>query len=217
MTSEQLGFGFDEMAEEQRTAYIPSTMEEAISIYCGLLEKHNAAMIAGDEETTMKLRKEAGDLAVKLNGGTSFGVCAGPDAPAKVLERETAAPEGTVPLWGQKGSFTIDFRRIPVRIEQDGLFGIGTYGPLIGFGARAVDYNRPFISNTGFRSFLGVHGTMPVGMTPADVAGEGIKAHVDKELKGKLQKIERSYVEREMERRGQPQQKSGRGASTNPD
>ena len=40
-------------------------------------------------------------------------------------------------------------------------------------------------------------------MTPDAVAAEVIKAHIDKELKGKLQKIERNYVEREMERRAQ--------------
>jgi hypothetical protein len=107
-----------------------------------------------------------------------------------------------VPLWGQLGDFVIDVRGLPVRIEQDGILGIGAgTGTLLGFETHAVDYNRPFISNTGYRSFIGVHGNMPAGMTPDSVAAEVIKAHIDKELKGKLQKIERSYVEREVARR----------------
>ena len=201
---QQLGFGFDEILREQETAHLPSTIEEAIPYYRKLIERHNEAMLAGDVEKTMAIRGEAQDLAVKLNGGELLGICGGPDAPACVLERETAAPPGAVPLWGQEGTFTIDFRTIPVRIEQDGMFGIGaSSGNFLGFGAHAVDYNRPFISETGYRSFMGIHGDVPAGMTPDMVAGEAIKAYVDKECKGKLRKIERSYVEREMERRAE--------------
>jgi hypothetical protein len=200
---EQLGFGFDEMAEEQRTAHIPSTMEEAIPYYRKLIQRHHEAMMAGDVEKTMAIRGEAHDLAVKLNGGKP-GICGGPDAPACVLERETAAAPGTVPLWGQEGSFTIDFRSIPVRIEQDGMFGIGaSIGNFLGFGAHAVDYHRPFISETGYRSFMGIHGDVPAGMMPDMVAGEAIRTYVDRECKGKLRRIDATHVEREIARRAE--------------
>lgn len=199
---QQMGFGFDQMLEEQRTAHIPSSMEEAIPFYRNLIERHHEAMMDGDVQKTMAIRGEAQDLAIKLNGGTLLGISGGPDAPASVLERETAAPKGTIPLWGQLGDFEINVRGIPVRIEQDGIYGIGAgTGALLGFETHAVDYNRPFISNTGYRSFIGVHGNMPRGVTPDAVAAEVIKAHIDQQLKGKLQKIERSYVERELERR----------------
>jgi hypothetical protein len=200
----QLGFGFDQMLEDQRTAHIPSTMDEAIPYYRKLIERHHEAMMAADVEKSIAIRGEARDLAVKLNAGKLLGICGGPDAPACVLERETAAPPGTVPMWGQEGSFTIDFRSIPVRIEQDGMFGIGaSSGNFLGFGAHAVDYDRPFISETGYRSFLGLHGDVPAGMTPDMVAGEAVKAYVDRECKGKLRRIDRNYVEREMARRAQ--------------
>jgi hypothetical protein len=200
----QLGFGFDQMLEDQRTAHIPSTMDEAIPYYRKLIERHHEAMMAADVEKSIAIRGEARDLAVKLNAGKLLGICGGPDAPACVLERETAAPPGTVPMWGQEGSFTIDFRSIPVRIEQDGMFGIGaSSGNFLGFGAHAVDYDRPFISETGYRSFLGLHGDVPAGMTPDMIAGEAVKAYVDRECKGKLRKIDRNYVEREMARRAQ--------------
>jgi hypothetical protein len=116
-------------------------------------------------------------LAVKLNGGEFLGICGGPDAPCCVLERATAAPPGQIPLWGQIGDYTININGMPVRIEQDGIYGIcGDSGMHLGFGAHAVDYQRPFISETGYRSFLGCHVDMVPGMTLNVLAGEIIKA-----------------------------------------
>jgi len=198
---EQLGFGFDQMAEEQRTAHLPSTMEEAIPYYRKLIERHHAAMLAGDIPVAMKIREEAHDLAYKVNGGDT-AIKGGPDAPAYVLDRATAAPAGTLPMWGQTGEFTINVGTMPVRIEQEGIFGIGTSsGVWLGFGAHAVDFQKPFLSQTGYRSFLGCHAEMVPGMTPDVFARDMIDAYVQRECKGKLRQIERSYVEREMARR----------------
>jgi hypothetical protein len=198
---QQLGFGFDEMLEEERTAYLPSTMEEAVPFYRKLIERHHEAMIAGDVSTAMQIRDEANDLAIKLNGGTNMGICA-PDGPAKILEAEVAAPAGTVPIWGQKGDYIIDVDGTRVRIEQDGIFGIGSrMSAAPGFAAHAVDYDKPFISNTGYRSFLGYRPDLEAGMTPDRFAREIIREQIKREAKGKLCKIEQSYVEREMERR----------------
>ena len=77
------------------------------------------------------------------------------------------APEGTVPLWGQAGSFTIDVDGMKVRIEQEGMFGIGagfSFWPA--FSAYAVDYAKPFLSETGYRSFLGAQAEVMAGITP---------------------------------------------------
>jgi hypothetical protein len=159
-------------------------------------------MLAGYVEKTMAIREEAQDLAVKLNGGRLMGICGGPDAPACVLERETAAPPGTVPLWGQEGSFTVDVNGMKARIEQDGIFGVST-GSMFwpGFGALAVDYDRPFLSETGYRSFIGCQADVAPGITPDRFAQEMIRAYIQRDCKGKPRKIERSYVEREMVRR----------------
>src|SRR5579872_6227314 len=136
---QQLGFGFDQMAEEQRTSHLPATMDEAIPFYRKLIERHHAAMLAGDVPAVMNIREEAHELAVKVNGGDA-GICGSPDAPAYVLERVTAAPTGTVPMWGQTGSFIIMVGNVPVRIEQDGIFGtVSNYHLWPGFGAHAVD------------------------------------------------------------------------------
>ena len=77
---------------------------------------------------------------------------------------------------------------------MDGVFGIcatASYWP--GFSAHAVDVERPFISQTGYRSFLGVHADPTPGLTPETFVAEVIAAHVRRELKGKLLRIEASY------------------------
>ncbi len=203
---QQLGFGFDDMLHEQETAHLPGTIEEAIPYYRKLIERHNEAMLAGDVEKTMAIREDAGELAYKVNGGDA-GIKAGPDAPCYVLERATAAPAGTVPMWGQTGEFTITVGNMSVRIEQQGMFGTGASSMLWpGFGAHAVDYNKPFVSETGYHCFIGCHADMVPGITPDVFARRMIEAYVARECKDKLRKIERSYVEREMARREEKSQ-----------
>ena len=109
----------------------------------------------------------------------------GPDAPCYVLERATAAPAGTVPLYGQTGDFTIDVNGMRVRIEMDGMYGIGmmSNSPAPGFSVHAVDYDKPFISETGYRSFIGYRPGMPPGTTPDELVRQVIKAHISGSLK----------------------------------
>jgi hypothetical protein len=111
-----------------------------------------------------------------------------------VLARESAAAPGAVPLWGQIGEFIITVDGMKVRIELDGLFGIGgrfIYWP--GFSAHAVDYDRPFLSETGYRSFLGIHAEPVPGLTPDAFTGKVIAAYVARGLKGRLGAIEPRY------------------------
>ena len=198
---QQLGFGFDQMLEEQRTAHLPSTIEEAVPVHRALIDRHHQAMMAGDKEATMAIRNEARDIAVKLNGGDTCGICAS-DGPASELERRTAAPEGSMPKWGQEGNYTIDVDGMKVRIEHDGMFGIGcgsSFWP--GFSAHAVDYDKPFLSQTGYRSFVGIFAPPEAGITPDDFARGAIRANLQKEHKGKPYRIDQTHVDREMERR----------------
>jgi hypothetical protein len=198
---QQLGFGFDEMLHEQETAHLPGTTEEAIPYYRKMLERHHEAMLSGDIPRAMKIRKEAQDLAIKLNGGDSCGICA-QDGPGSILERETVAPEGTVPMWGHEGNFIIDVNGMKVRIELDGLFGVGaSFSPAPGFKTHAVDYDEPFLSETGYRSFIGSRPEVEPGMTPDTLAREMILAYMSRECKGKPKRIEQSYVAREMQKR----------------
>jgi hypothetical protein len=204
MRQEQGQLGFDGLlaaaAEDNRkhkaereTAHLPGTMEEAIPFYRLLIRQHHAAMLAADVDTAMRLRKEASLLALRLNGGEP-GILADDDSPGIVLTRETAAVVDAVPLWGQEGDFTVEVNGMRVRIELDSMFGIGCgycYWP--GFAAHAVDWHRPFISETGYRSFLGIHADPAPGLTPDDFAEKIIAAHIRHELKGRLVAVEPRY------------------------
>jgi hypothetical protein len=196
--------GFDSLLQEAETTnrakvmdktlgHLPETMEEALPFYHDLIRNHHDAMLAGDQERVFALREDAGKLALKLNKGEP-GIIAGPEAPGTVLEQKSAAEDGAVPLWGQSGSFIITVHDTPVRIRMDGLFGIGArYMPWMNFAAHAVDWHRPFISETGFRSFMGLYAALVPGMTPDTFAKQVIEIHVGKMLKGKLVSIDANY------------------------
>ena len=174
---------------EDETRHLPATMADALPFFAELLQAHHDAMLGAMVDETMFCREEAHRLAVKLNGGKA-GILADQDSSGYVLARETAAAPGAVPLWGQKGSFIVTAVGVPVRIEMDGVFGLfATSGFWLGFSAHAVDLDRPFISETGYRSFLGVHAAPVAGMTPDSFAVEVIAAHVRREMKGRLVEI----------------------------
>ena len=199
MTTEQQ-LGFDTLLEsaktenrvrrfERRTAHLPDTMTEALPFFRDLLARHHAAMLAADVDETMRLRGETHDLAKKLNAGEP-GIIAHEDAPGCMLERETAAAPGTVPVWGQKGEFVINVDGMRVRVEINGVFGIGSrFGYWPGFSAHAVELDKPFLSETGYRSFLSVHATAQPGITPDMFAADLMASHIIQELRGRLQTI----------------------------
>ena len=72
---------------------------ESHPFYRNLIERHHEPILAGEVAAAMKLREEVHELAVKVNGGGGNLRGAGL-SPAYVLERATAAPAGTVPMWG---------------------------------------------------------------------------------------------------------------------
>jgi hypothetical protein len=82
-------------------------------------------MLDANVHETMRLREEAGKLALRLDGGEP-GILAYPDSPGHVLERETAAAPDKLPLWGPLGSYAIDVGDLKVHIELDGIFGISS-------------------------------------------------------------------------------------------
>lgn len=190
---EQLGFGFEKFQEEQETAHLPTEMEAGIIAYRAMLEQHNQAMLGGEERSVMAIRREANRLAVKLNGG-EVGILGGPDAPGYALMDGTAAPAGTVPMWGQQGEFNIKVGDMPVHIKMDGMLGIcQSMGIWPGFSANVVEPEKPFFSETGFRSFIGVHAASTPGLTPDVFAREVIASHIKQECKGRLRPVKEEY------------------------
>lgn len=179
--------------QERDLAHLPGNMEEALPFYRALIDQHHAAMLAGDSVTVQRIRHEADALALKLNNYQP-GILADETAPGCVLARETRADDGAVPLWGQEGSFIVTRGAMRVRIEQEGLFGIGSsFMPWPGFSVHAVDWDKPFLSETGYRSFLGVGGALEPGHTPETFCAAIIEAYVMRALKGKLRMIAAQY------------------------
>jgi hypothetical protein len=107
-------------------AHLPGAMEEALPLFRTMIDRHHAAMVAGDQEQVMKIREEADRLAFKLNNYQP-GIIADYGAPGCVLDRATRAPVGSVPLWGQSGTFEISIGTMGVRIAMEGLFGISAH------------------------------------------------------------------------------------------
>jgi hypothetical protein len=190
---EQLGFGFDQLQEEKETAHLPSEMDAGITAYRAMLEQHNRAMLDADEKRVMAIRKEANRLAVKLNGGEP-GILGGREASGYVLMDGTAAAPGTVPMWGQQGEFDIKVGDMPIHIKIDGMLGIcQSISMWPGFSANVIEPDKPFFSETGFRSFIGVHADPMPGTTPDVFAREVITSHVKGECKGKLRPVKQEY------------------------
>lgn len=209
--ADQLGFDAlladaardNETREAARAStHLPGRFEEAVPFYRGLIEKHHAAMFAGDIARVMQLRDDAHQLAVKLNNFEA-GIVANDDAPGCALARATRAPEGVIPLWGQTGNFEIVVDGMRIRIEMEGMFGIATdVYHWLGFAVHAVDYDRPFLSETGYRSFVAIGGELRPGFTPDSAVTEVITQYVRGNLKGRLPRIEARYRDRHMSASG---------------
>ncbi|NEV75910.1 hypothetical protein DYI24_02475 [Rhodopseudomonas sp. BR0C11] len=201
-SSEQLGFGEllaeaerqnDHQQQRREAAHLPDTLEKAVPYMRGLIDRHHAAMLEADEAKAMALRAEADLLANKLNAFEP-GILAGPDAPGCILDRETRAREDEVPLWGQSGCFEITVLDMRARIELEGIFGIASsVVAWLGFAAHAVDRDKPFISQTGYRSFLGLSGDLVPNLTPDEFVRNVITAHIIRDLKGKLVPIKPNH------------------------
>jgi hypothetical protein len=74
------------------------------------------------------------------------------------------------------------------------MFGIGAqwfFWP--GFTAHAVEWDKPFLSETGYRSFLGLNAAPVPGLTPDAFVRRVIAAYIARERKGRLAMIEPRY------------------------
>ena len=171
------------------TAHLPDSLADGVALHTQQIKTHHAAMLACDFERALAIRAEAHLLARKLNGG-AVGFLADRDAPGCVLARACAATHGDAPLWGQNGAFEVTVEACSIQITQHGMFGLGAcHMTYPGFEARAVSTDAPFISDTGYRSFLGCHIAPEPGLTPPDVATRMIAHHIATALKGQLVRI----------------------------
>jgi hypothetical protein len=147
-------------------------------------------MLDGDFAAAHAIREGAHLLARKLDTD-KCGILACDDAPGNVLAQACAAEPEMPPLWGQAGRFALHAAHMEIAITLHGMFGIGArFGDWLGFEARALHPDQPFLSGTGYRSFLGVSMPRETGVTPTDFARRIIEAFVSHELRGRLVRVE---------------------------
>ncbi|MCI8212564.1 hypothetical protein AUC61_23825 [Pseudomonas sp. S25] len=125
----------------------PATFPE---LACRFAEQYHDAMLAEDMASLELAEMAYPALVYALNGGTFFGCKAGPDSAGYVLERAAAARAGQVPSWGQAGEFLLELEgvRICVKLTSNML------GNHRSVDLHAVDWDKPFISSTGYRNVV---------------------------------------------------------------
>jgi hypothetical protein len=185
---------FAVLEHQQRIAHFPpATDYPACSrFYAGILDRYDAAMMSADTAAAIEVKDECELFrehvyeALQDQPSTCLAGVSGQ------LSKDNRAADGTVPKWGQEGTFTITVASVPVRIEVGHLCGIGMYGEnlLPHFSIHIVDKHRNFLSHTGYRSFfLNMQDTEP-GVTLADAIGRILRDHVQRDLKGKLERYD---------------------------
>lgn len=145
--------------------------ERAIGIARRIVERKNAAVVAGDVNGARKCDRNYDRLISALNGGTLFGSQAGPDSVGVQLNECIAAPDGTVPMWGQSGRFFIRVNGMASVVTYDAYWCMSGFEH---FEFHACEFNRPYISETGYRSDF-AHELSP-GLTTREAAESRFRA-----------------------------------------
>lgn len=169
-------------------ATLPADRDELLAAAVSAVVEIDAAIMRGDDAAAELAAEKHAAIIWKMNGGTHFGSMADDDAPGRVIERHCAAVPGEVPLWGQRGQFLVERGNVRALVEYEAGFG----GPLgAHFQFHALDLDKPFISETGYRSHFD---TARGCMTVAEVAG-GILSAMLAEKKRPVM-IQASYRDR---------------------
>ena len=124
-------------------AALPADPAELERTAAGVRQLYHDAMLAGDLQALDDADLVYRACVVKLNGGTHFGSA---DI-QKALEAKFAAVAGQVPGWGQAGEFLLEVEgvRLVVKMCPDSLSNH------CGAELHAVDFDKPFVSRTGYR------------------------------------------------------------------
>lgn len=149
----------------------------------------HAAVLASDDDGADHARDTYGAVIYKLNGGTFSSSYAnqGVSPGYRVDDHCAAVDDGSVPLWGQRGRFILDMGAYRVLVLYKGFCGIIS-ASVESFEFRALDFDRPFISETGYRSEM-----TPLigGHTVDQVARMAVERLAS--AKGGLREIEANY------------------------
>ncbi|CAE6823659.1 Protein KlcB [Paraburkholderia aspalathi] len=160
----------DEKAAEL-AGELPTDSAELLAFALATVSELHAAVLAGDGAEAERAGDRYEAAVWKLNGGTFFGSMGDEYAAGSVIERHCRAAPGTVPMWGQCGEFLIVVDGIRAVVEVD--FGFGMLHAEFEF--YAVDLDRPFISETGYRAH---YDTAQGGMTVDQAATEIFRTYL---------------------------------------
>lgn len=136
----------DKLAAEL-AASMPDNQAALLDVAMASVDELHAAVIASDQEAARAAADRYEASYWKLNGGTFFGCMADENAPGHLVRRHCRAEPGEVPKWGQSGTFLIEVEGIRALVE----FGDGMGVLHAEFIFHAVDLDKPFISETGYR------------------------------------------------------------------
>lgn len=120
--------------------------DRALSIARRIMQRKHDAILSGNKDAAKAAARHYHLLIQALNGGTLFACRAGPESVANRLEVELAAPDGACPRWSQCGRFFVVVNGMPCVVVYDG----GGFAE--NFAYHATAYDRPFISETGYKS-----------------------------------------------------------------
>ncbi|MBR8087077.1 klcB [Burkholderia vietnamiensis] len=150
-------------------AELPAEGDELLAVAAAAVGELHAAVLECDGAGAESAAQRYEACVWKLNGGTFFGSTADESAAGCVIERHCRAEPGLVPMWGQRGEFLIVVDGIRALVDFDAGYGLLHCH----FAFHAVDLDRPFISETGYRShFETAQGGMTVDQVAAAVFGK---------------------------------------------
>lgn len=141
------GMGRDERCA-QIAATLPDDPAELLRAAFSAVESIDRSVLAGELDAADAARNTYEAIVWKLNGGTMFASLDGPEAPGNVVAAHCAAAPGIAPGWAQDGEFLVTAAGVRARVVVS--HGFKSFGRHFAF--HAVDRDRPFISQTGFRS-----------------------------------------------------------------
>jgi len=140
----EAGEAAKEAADQADLAKLPDKIPALVEDYRRTLQARHNFMLKGKVKQAQEATRRLDLLQAKANGGRSFG--SGVEtSPAETLRRQTAAPIGQEPLWGQLGVFRVEVDGVPYLVEHDTSMHLALH---------AEQASMRCISETGFHSFF---------------------------------------------------------------
>jgi len=140
----------DESTIAEIAATLPDNEAGMIEQARQAIAAFDRAVMRGDSQAATQAADRYDAVTWRLNNGTFFGCRSSDVSAGSRVERACSKAPGEVPGWGQKGAFVVSVNgmRAIVETHPHSL----RYAQWLNF--HAIDLERRFLSETGFRSHL---------------------------------------------------------------